>query len=235
MGKWIKENGSFDNRVSILQRILECIATNRNLTIPQLCKEIGKGEKHNIEMILDKYAYKVNDYINNNQQKDARNYSSNESKYPDLKYMLIIAKKEEEGVNQAVVYELSLFAIMLIVAIIRYNHLGVDNNRFDFNGNNNRLPLFFDSIPMEDRWIEISSNYPDKIPLIFGKWNLLKKELGSLFLYDNFDFMFYDKAYAVNRAHPYGKEAIKNFGQSSSAWRKFSSMLRILVWKEGIS
>ena len=87
---------------------------------------------------------------NNNQQKDVCNYSSNESKYPDLEYMLIIAKEEEEGVNRDIVYELSLFGIMLIVAIIRYHHIGVDSNRIDFNKNNNRLRLFFDSIPMEE-------------------------------------------------------------------------------------
>jgi DNA-binding PadR family transcriptional regulator len=226
--KWIKENGSFDDSISIFQRILECIATSRNLTIQQLYDMAGgEEEKHNIKEILDKFAFRIN-YINNNQQRDASNYSSNKSKYPDLKYILIIEKKEE-GVNRDIVYELSLFGIMLIVAIIRHHHIGVDSNRIDSNGDNNRLQLFFEDIPMEEYMDKISSNYPDKIPLVFGKWNLLKKELGSSFIYDNFDFMFYDKAYAVNMSTSIWQGGNKEFCDSlQSLAERSRSMLRIL-------
>jgi hypothetical protein len=225
--KWIKENGSFDDSISIFQRILECIATSRNLTIQQLYNMAGEEEEHNIKEILDKFAFRIN-YINNNQQRDASDYSSNESKYPDLKYMLIIEKKEE-GVNRDIVYELSLFGIMLIVAIIRYHHIGVDSNRIDSNGDNNRLQLLFENISIEEYMDKISSNYPDKIPLVFGKWNLLKKELGSLFLYDNFDFMFYDKAYVVNMSTSIWQGGNKEFCDSlQSLGERSRSMLRIL-------
>jgi len=116
--KWIKENGSFNNTISIFQRMLECIAINRNLTIQQLCERTvkEKEEEHNLKTALDKYAFKTNNYINNNLQKDVNNYSNHESKQPDLEYMLIIAKKEEGG-NQDIVYELSLFGIMLTIVL----------------------------------------------------------------------------------------------------------------------
>lgn len=53
-------------------------------------------------------------------------------------------------------------------------------------------------MPLEEYFDKIALNYHDKLPLIFGKWSLLKKELGSLFLYDNFDFLLYNKAFSVN-------------------------------------
>ena len=59
MIKWIKENGSFINNISIFQRILECIAINRDLTIQQLHDMTNGEEKHNLE-ILDKYAFRIN-------------------------------------------------------------------------------------------------------------------------------------------------------------------------------
>src|SRR6185437_13925330 len=40
----------------------------------------------------------------------------------------------------------------------------------------------------------IASNYPDKLPLIFGKWKLLKDALNFDFFLSLFDYLFLDKS-----------------------------------------
>jgi hypothetical protein len=41
---------------------------------------------------------------------------------------------------------------------------------------------------------KIASNYPDKLPLIFGKWNLLKGAVNFDFFPSLFDYLFLDKS-----------------------------------------
>ncbi|HET7148433.1 MAG TPA: hypothetical protein VFI73_08040 [Candidatus Nitrosopolaris sp.] len=40
----------------------------------------------------------------------------------------------------------------------------------------------------------IAKNYEEKLPLIFGKWNFLKSQLGRILLFDSFDLLIYEKA-----------------------------------------
>jgi hypothetical protein len=138
------------------------------------------------------------DYIKNNeQQKDVKIYTHSETKNPDFYHMLIV--REDMDNQQSVTYELSLFGIMFTLALVRYYYVGIDNIRHHIlNVKSNKLGLFFKDITSNDYFDKIASNYHDKLPLIFGKWDLLKKELGSLFLYNNFDFMLYDKAFSIN-------------------------------------
>ena len=109
--------------------------------------------------------------------------------------MLIIRK----DINQSITYELSLFGIMFVIAVIRYHSIDIDKARLCISNIHADKPrLFFEDISLEEYFDKIALNYHDKLPLIFGKWNLLKKEVGSLFLYDNFDFLLYNKAFSVN-------------------------------------
>ena len=60
--------------------------------------------------------------------------------------MLIISK----NTNQDIRYELSLFGIMLTIAIIRYHHIGIDNVLL--HNPNNRiasLGLFYEDISLK--------------------------------------------------------------------------------------
>lgn len=100
---------------------------------------------------------------------------------------------------------------MLTIALVRYHHVGLKNARLHIpNVHVNKVNLFFDSVPLNDYFDRIASNYNDKISLIFGKWSLLKKELGSFF-YSNFDFLLYAKAFYVNMGTSVCLEVIKNF------------------------
>jgi DNA-binding MarR family transcriptional regulator len=234
VGRWIKENCTFDDRIAVFQKILECIAISRRLTIKQLCK-ISEEEEHDLKEIIDKYAFRTKTTGNNQQQKDVNNFSNQNSKQQDLEYMLIIEKKEGGDINQDTFYELSLFGIMLTIGLIRYCHIGIDGNRFDLNEHNNniRLRLHFENISMEEYIDKISSNYYDKIPLIFGRWDLLKKELGSFFLYDNFDFMFYDKSFEVNMNTSIWQGGNKEYYDSLQALAERTSTMLKILYAEG--
>jgi hypothetical protein len=78
------------------------------------------------------------------------------------------------------------------MSLLRYRHTGIKDARIDFfKGNSLNLKLFFDHIHLYAYFDTIAANYHDTLPLIFGKWDLLKKDLGPLFLYVSFDFLFY--------------------------------------------
>ena len=203
INKWFEENCTSNiNEVSLSQKILECIAMNRAVTLQELVKKIGTSEE-SIKEVLNRYTMKL-DYpaayhVTNEKMRGEYSaiYKYNNDKYRDfLSHMLIISK----NTNQDIRYELSLFGIMLTIAIIRYHHIGIDNVLLH-NPNNRTasLGLFYEDISLKEYYDRIVSNYQeDKLPLIFGKWEILKKELGSMFLYDNFDFFFYKKAFSVN-------------------------------------
>ena len=120
------------------------------------------------------------DYIKNNgQQKDVKIYTCSETKNPDLEHMLIVRKDVDN--RQSVTYELSLFGIMLIIALVRYYYVGIDNIRHPIlNVKSNKLGLFFKDVPSNDYFDKIASNYHDKFPLIFGKWDSFKKRIRAI-------------------------------------------------------
>jgi hypothetical protein len=76
-------------------------------------------------------------------------------------------------------YELSLLGILLVMATISLNR----------QKNGQRTCPF-----AEEECSAIVSNYHDKLPLILGKWNLLKDVLKHNFFSSVFDYLFLDKA-----------------------------------------
>jgi hypothetical protein len=70
---------------------------------------------------------------------------------------------------------LSLFGIILVLTLVRYN----DMSRLKHG-------LYFSNITYEQYYDKIASNYKNKLPLIFGKWYLLKQRL-KVFAAYNFD------------------------------------------------
>ena len=139
----------------------------------------------NFKKFLDRHSVKAgyqNYYIREEGQGEGRGEQvekHSESKYADLSHMLIVRKY----IGQGVTYELSLFGIMFVIAVIRYHPIGIDKVRYVFliYMLMHKSRLFFEDIPLEEYFDKIALNYHDKLPLIFGKWSLLKKELGSLF------------------------------------------------------
>ena len=90
--------------------------------------------------------------------------------------MLIVSSETARGTE----YSLSLFGVMLAISLIRnfYNY----PNQF----------LFYKDVGQEEYIDTIAENFSHKVPLIFGKWKLLKSELGRIMLYETLDFLFFN-------------------------------------------
>lgn len=104
----------------------------------------------------------------------------------DVGYIPLIINKKKENENDSPSYELSLFGIMVVLTIIKHYHIELYESRLHHTTSDiNIFEKYFDII---------AKNYKDKLPLIFGKWDILKEYLGSLF-YRNFDFLIYKDGY----------------------------------------
>lgn len=74
-------------------------------------------------------------------------------------------------------FELSLFGVLLVLTLIRYNDIGKLKHG-----------LFYNSVSLSTYYDKIADNYRDKLPLVFGKWYLLKRIL-KIFSAYNFDIL----------------------------------------------
>jgi hypothetical protein len=83
---------------------------------------------------------------------------------------------------------------MLAMALVRHHYVGEDNDNPNLEHIASRPNLFYTHIGAQEYYDKIANNYKDKLPLIFPKWHFLKEQLGSILLYDSFDFLFYKKA-----------------------------------------
>lgn len=167
---WINHNYSAKNAkndISIQHRILECLAINRNLTLEQIAEKI-KVTKDDLNLIQD--------------IKILENYPVSE----DVGYIPLIINKNKKNENDIPYYELSLFGIMVVLTIIKHYHIGLYELRLHHTTSDINIFLNYFDI--------IAKNYKDKLPFIFGKWDILKEYLGSL-LYRNFDFLIYKDGY----------------------------------------
>jgi hypothetical protein len=91
-----------------------------------------------------------------------------------IKHFVIIPKYDKGIIR----YELSLFGIALVLNILEYCY------NFEKNFNTPviypmviSLRRFCHNYQVKDYYENIALGYPEKIPLIFGKWNIIKKSL----------------------------------------------------------
>jgi hypothetical protein len=194
----------------------------------------AEPEEENVKEVLDKHSVKGGYqyyYISNEEQEEGEQREKrSESKHPDLSHMLIVRK----DIGQDITYELSLFGIMLVIALIRFHYIGIDKVRLRiFNRYTDKFRLFFEDVPLEEYFDKIALNYHDKLPLIFGKWSFLKKELGTLFLYDNFDFLLYNKAFSVNMGTSIWLGGNKEFCDSLKALADRSAIMLKVLYIQG--
>jgi hypothetical protein len=225
---------TFDNdNTSISQKVLECMALKRRITLQQLCTMTAESEE-NVKEVLDKHSVKLGYryyYMSNEELEEGqRGEKHSGGKHPDLGHMLIA----RTDISQHITYELSLFGIMLVIALIRFNYIGIDKVRLGIsNRHTDKVRLFFKDVPLKQYFDKIAFNYHDKLPLIFGKWSFLKKELGTLFLYDNFDFLLYDEAFSVNMGTSIWLGGNKEFCDSLQALADRSAMMLKVLYIQG--
>jgi hypothetical protein len=93
-----------------------------------------------------------------------------ENDYDDFIIRNVVRQNYNHG---KLTYELSLFGVILGLVLIHHNRIGrlkcgLSNKQFSF----------------EEYYNKIVSNYRTKLPLIFGKWDLLKEVLKELAIYN---------------------------------------------------
>jgi hypothetical protein len=193
--KWLKDNDKIydpvrDNDVRgvvLSQRILECLGMNRAVTLGQLCQHIEEQTSifehdHNITKNVPFWLSGHN--IDSSQQKVKRSIeeftlsetyeSPDYSTRPDIRYeldqvlnryvdfiqhLVVISYIDEKGETR---YELSLFGIALLLSVRACEYWNPER--------------VFYNLDFEEFCAKLSANYPDKLPLVFGKWDSLIRE-----------------------------------------------------------
>ena len=180
------------NGITVVQKVLECLAIHRSITEKQIyeclkskheeTKEKLAGKifrypdfvreqiehdydvtKENISRVIDRYSH-VERYIQGLLTPEEIEYNRVTRKYLEFLSHLVVIKKKNEDEPR---YELSLFGIMLILAIVSHPQqkmLHVKNIDRGFVTTENDLTSFYKIV---------SKNYADKLPLIFGKWPII--------------------------------------------------------------
>jgi hypothetical protein len=166
------------------ERMLECLGMNRLVTLEQLCQCMEeqipnfeqvyfKGEekmftkyrtirKDEIKDILKRYTLSSNyeKPYHSSRPDISYEYDQKINDYVDLlEHLLIIYRNEDGGETK---YELSLYGVALLLSIMAYYDL-------------NHEHLFYNNLGFEEYCEKLALNYQDKIPLVLGKWHILKK------------------------------------------------------------
>jgi hypothetical protein len=195
--KWLKDNDKIydptrDNIVKgviISQRILECLGMNRLVTLGQLCQYIEEqrpvfehvvfghekiddlpflghsidSSEEGIKSALEKFTlpgdYHGPYYSHRPELRYDFDWLLNQ--YADFIQHLVVVPRLEKGETR---YELSLFGIVLLLSVRAY---------YEFV---NPEMLFYNNLEFGEFSSKLSTNYKDKLPLIFGKWDSLMKE-----------------------------------------------------------
>lgn len=158
---WFKKNIKKNRKgMKLDQKILEILALYPNASLEDLLA-ITKSSPDIMEVTLTKYL-----------MVDPKN------DYEDFLQQCVIVSKQDE--SEKVHYELSLFGVVLIMALIRRSQAG-DNS------------LFYNNLSIEEYYSTLARNYGNKLPLILGKWtHVVKKNLMSWAEY-NFDIILTDE------------------------------------------
>jgi len=174
--EWLDEiilNGA---NIGPYQKVIEVLALYPKLTLKEIVEKTKKNESEIREVIstytLESYIPLIENTYYLHQDIIGKKYNK---KYWDLLlHSVIIANQNKKGIET---YELSLFGVILCLTLIRY----CDMDKLKHG-------LYYKDILFPDYYDKIAANYKDKLPLIFGKWNLLRDILRLLSAY-NFDIV----------------------------------------------
>jgi hypothetical protein len=166
---WLPQTIVKSNGIT-LQKVIETLATHPKITFELLLEKTHEPKKR-VKEVLRSHS---------STSKPHEEYFSFflemlDKGYTDFLIQNIIITTQDAN-NTKPTYELSLFGVMLCLFIIRYNDMG------KLKGGLYRESSF------EEYYDKIASNYENKLPLIFKKWNQLNGILG-VFTYYNFDIV----------------------------------------------
>ena len=179
--QWLLDNNSKKVESSLLsspplvkigQIVLECLALNRLLTLQQLIEKSGLQQEQ-INRVLSKYSMQSNNFSSPLDKLAAKSQDDTETQrkvYSDFIMHTLIVVNET---SVSLTYELSLFGVMLVIALVRYYHIGIDTARCSKLDIPDYIPnLFYKDIDMSEYCDKMAYNYKEKIPRLFGKWDL---------------------------------------------------------------
>lgn len=167
-------------KITIEQKIIEALALHPRLTLKDLSMEIGEAEI-DVNRVLRTYTpdsfnpsrSKESGLILRNMMNDITDRKFDDEYHVSFLFHNLVRINEEDHVHN---YELTLFGVVLALNLVRYHSTHkLDNG--SFYGTTLSFSKYFETIV---------DNYKNSLPLIFDKWRLLKKVLGTFAFY-NFD------------------------------------------------
>jgi hypothetical protein len=198
--KWLQKNDrNNDEEVSLAQKVIEILALYSKIDLKELIKKSASSEKEVLKILknITSLGYHYSDI---HYETDEDYFGSFSEEYLDFLWHCIVIVKCND--NDSTIYELSLFGIIMVMSLIRLHDEG-------------RAELFH-NIPLQDYYEKIASNYRDKLPLIFRKWNLLKIKLGAWSAY-NFDIILDEESRSIALDAPVIMQGNKEFYQNMQA------------------
>src|SRR5439155_2765479 len=94
-----------------------------------------------------------------------------------IQHLVVVPHFDEKG---EIRYELSLFGIALLLSLRALEYLNPER-------------VYYNNLKFEEFCTKLSSNYRNKLPLVFGKWDSLMKEtLGDSHVFKILNDLFYD-------------------------------------------
>jgi DNA-binding PadR family transcriptional regulator len=210
---WLQREIVSSNHITPLQKVIEILASYRKITFEKLLEKIDEPKKR-VKEILHKYSY-------TSIPEESLPFGMPNQVSTDFLIQNIIITNQDTAKPT---YELSLFGVMLCLVLIRYN----DMDRV-------KGGLYFKQFSFEEYYDLIASNYKEKLPLIFGKWNQLKGILKVFTLY-NFDIILDREIRSSNKDLPSvrrggNKELIEGIREIILDNRKSMSDFRDVGWK----
>lgn len=150
--RWLEETIFKSDKITTAQKVIEVLAVNPKITLAQLLQKTGvpKSNLYQIHQLLLANSYMSMPLPDDNEQ------------YADfLIHNIITIKLDDEPT-----YDLSLFGVILLFVLIRYNEAG-----------KLKCGLHFKDFSVQQYYDKIALKHKVKLPLIFGKWNQLKRIL----------------------------------------------------------
>ena len=166
---WFQDIIKNSQKITPDQMFLEVLAMHPAITFEEIARYTGKPVREDkMKGILSRHK---------------------DDNFDDKFHRLVITRCNNDT---STTYELSLFGVMLVLALVRYNDMGTLKGGLYFNG-----------FSPSAHYDIIASNYSNKLPLIFGKqWKLLKKTLKGIAIY-NFDIIFSEEVRSESFDEPY--------------------------------
>jgi DNA-binding PadR family transcriptional regulator len=172
---WIQNMILNTDRINLAQKVLEVLAINPAIPLNELAKKTKEYKEMKVKKVLSSYTSMSHKplIIDPTGKVSGEVFKSDNWKFL-LHNVVTIRRNAKVTANT---YELSLFGVIVMLTLVRYH----DMDRL-------KQGLYYSNISFQDYYDKIATNYRDKLSLVFGKWNLLKRIL-KIFSTYNFDII----------------------------------------------